>query len=140
MSHPLFTVEQVAEQLGLHAKTVLRYIREGRLAATRIGKSYRIPRAELDAFAGLSGAAAEAHATVRTTCITDFSGITVEMAERIAAFLQSAAMTGDANTPPLHLQTAFDPMTGALKIVAIGDPSDVARLLEMLHIYTAARG
>ncbi len=34
----LYTVDQVAERLNLHAKTVRRYIRGGRLKAKRIGK------------------------------------------------------------------------------------------------------
>ncbi|MCX8999104.1 helix-turn-helix domain-containing protein [Rhizobiaceae bacterium BDR2-2] len=139
MSKPLFTVEQAAQQLNLHPKTVLRYIRDGRLTATRMGKSYRIPRAELDAFAGLASGGAQTGPEARTTCITDMPGVTVEAAERISTFLQSAAMTGDASTPPLHLQTAFDPLAQTLKIVVIGTPADVGRLLEMLHLHMRAR-
>ncbi len=48
----LCTVETAAAHLQVHRKTVLRYIRDGRLPATRIGKAYRIQRADLDAFAG----------------------------------------------------------------------------------------
>lgn len=139
MSHSLFTVEQAAQHLNLHPKTVLRYIRDGRLTATRVGKSYRIPRTDLDAFAGFASGSAKTGAGARTTCITDISDVTVEAAERIATFLQSAAMTGDAGTPSLHLQTAFDPVAKALKVVVIGSPSDVGRLLEMLHLYMRAR-
>jgi len=47
------TVRQAAEALGLHVKTVLRFIREGRLPAHRMGKSYRLRRSDVDAFAGL---------------------------------------------------------------------------------------
>ena len=50
MSDALITVEQAAEQLKLHPKTVLRHIREGRLPATRIGKSYRLRAADVDEF------------------------------------------------------------------------------------------
>jgi DNA binding domain, excisionase family len=139
MSNLLFTVEQAAQQLNLHPKTVLRYIRDGRLTATRMGKSYRIPRAELDAFAGLASGSSQTGPEARTICITDISGITVEAAERVATFLQSVAMTGNAGTPPLHLQTAFDPLAQTLKIVVIGNPSDVGRLLEMLHLHMKAR-
>ena len=39
MSTTLFTVEQAAQRLNLHPKTVLRYIRDGQLPATRVGKS-----------------------------------------------------------------------------------------------------
>jgi excisionase family DNA binding protein len=138
MSGPLFTVGQAAQQLNLHPKTVLRYIRDGRLPAIRIGKSYRIPGAELDAFAGIANGRDQG-SDARTTTITDIYGVTVEAAERIATFFQSVALTGDAGTSPLHLQTAFDPVALSLKIVMIGSPVDVGRLLEMLHLHTRAR-
>lgn len=138
MSDVFVTVEKAAEQLRLHPKTVLRYIHDGRLEATRIGKSYRIPSAALAAFAGIA-AGQGPDAGARTTCITDLPGMTVEAAERLATFLQSAALTGDAGTPPLHLQTAFDPQAGVLKIVMIGQPSDVGPLLELMHLHLTAR-
>lgn len=139
MPNSLFTVAQAAQQLNLHPKTVLRYIRDGRLSATRMGKSYRIPRAELDAFAGLARGSAQAGPEARTTCITDIPGVTVEAAERVATFLHSVAMTGDASTPPMHLQTSFDPLAQTLKIVVIGSPLDVGRVLEMLNLHTRVR-
>ena len=138
MSYPLLTVEQAAQQLGLHPKTLLRYIRAGRLPATRVGKSYRILPAELDEFAGLANRP-ETGLAARTTCITDIPGIASEAAERLVTFLQSAALTGDASTPALHLETAFDPLARTLKVVAIGSPPDVARLLEILHLHMTAR-
>ncbi|MGK9055599.1 helix-turn-helix domain-containing protein [Xaviernesmea oryzae] len=139
MSHQLCTVDQAAQELALHPKTVLRYIRDGRLPATRVGKSYRILRSDLDAFAGFASGRAEKEMSARATCITEISEMTVEAAERITTFLQSIALTGDAGTPPLHLQTAFDPVAKTLKVVAIGNPSDVGRLLEMLHLHIRAR-
>ena len=42
MDQDLYSVEQVAEQLGLHVKTVRNYVRDGRLKAVRIGKQYRM--------------------------------------------------------------------------------------------------
>jgi len=134
MSDRLITVEEAAERLNLHPKTVLRYIHDGRLAATRIGKSYRIAKADLDAFGGMASGSSEAGTRARTTCIVDLPGVSADGAERLTAFLHAAAMAGDAGTPPLHLQTAFDPASGSMKVVAIGVPSDVGRLLEMLHL------
>lgn len=46
-----YTVEQVAELLTLHPKTIQRYIREGRLPAKKIGKSWRITAHDLSVFA-----------------------------------------------------------------------------------------
>lgn len=139
MLDDLVTVEQAAEQLNLHPKTVLRYIRDGRLPATRIGKSYRIARAKLDAFVGVPSGQSQAVAGARTTCIVDIPNVSVDGAERIATFLHAAAMTGNADTPPLHLETVFDPLAKSLKVVMIGSPSDVGKLLEMLHLQMRAR-
>lgn len=138
MSDSLVTVEQAAELLNLHPKTVLRYIRDGRLPATRVGKSYRIARKKLDAFAGVASGKSEAVADVRTTCVVDIPNVSVERAERMATFLHSAAMAGNADTPPLHLETAFDPLSRSMKVVVIGSPSDVGKLLELLHLQLRA--
>lgn len=140
MSESLATVEEAAKQLNLHPKTVLRYIREGRLPATRIGKSYRIVRARLDAFAGIAGGSPESAAGARATCVVDIPGVSGDGAERVATFLHSAAMAGDdVRTPQLHLETAFDPLAKTMKVVLIGSPSDVAKLLEMLELQMKAR-
>ena len=138
MSDMLVSVEQASKELGLHPKTVLRYIRDGRLAATRVGKSYRISRMKLDAFAGISRGEADDRFGARATCIVEIPQIEVARAERFATFLQSVALTGDAAMPPLGVQTAFDPSAGLLKVILIGHPSDVARLLEMLQLQLRA--
>jgi len=44
----IMTPEQAAEYLQISRETVYRYIREGRLVASRLGRSYRIPRRSLD--------------------------------------------------------------------------------------------
>jgi excisionase family DNA binding protein len=137
MSEHLVTVEQAATELSLHVKTVLRYIREGKLTATRIGKGYRIDRANLDAFSGVAAGRDETDA--RATCIVDVPDMTVESAGRLASLLQSAALTGDADTPRLHLETVFDPQRGSLKVIIIGSPADGGRLLEMLQLQVRRR-
>lgn len=138
----LLTVEQAAEQLNLHPKTVLRYIRDGRLPATRVGKAYRIARAKLDAFAGVasnpSANSSEAEAEVRATCIVDIPNVAVGETERIATFLQASALSGRDHSSPLHLQTTFDPLAKCMKVVLIGSPSDVSNMLEMLQIQMSA--
>lgn len=140
MSTTLFTVEQAAQRLNLHPKTVLRYIRDGQLPATRVGKSWRIARARLDAFAGVATGSAEAGAGVRTTAIVDIPDMTPDEAQRLATMLHAAALAGDANTPPLHFETAYDPMARTIKLVLIGDLADVSKLLEMLEVQVRGRG
>src|SRR4051812_44523441 len=44
----LLTPEQAAEYLQVHRETIYRYIRGGQLIASRLGRTYRIPKQSLD--------------------------------------------------------------------------------------------
>jgi len=46
----IMTPEQVADYLQLSKDTVYRYIREGKLTASRLGRTYRVPRENVDLF------------------------------------------------------------------------------------------
>jgi excisionase family DNA binding protein len=47
----LLTTEEVSQELKYHIETVRRWIREGKLKATRINrKEYRVKRSELEKF------------------------------------------------------------------------------------------
>jgi excisionase family DNA binding protein len=46
----VLTVDQVAAYLQLNRLTVYRYIREGRIPASRLGRVYRVLRSDVDRF------------------------------------------------------------------------------------------
>ncbi|MEL4105808.1 helix-turn-helix domain-containing protein [Oscillospiraceae bacterium WX1] len=50
MNETYYTVEQVSEMLNIHPKTIQRYIREGKLRAVKLGKSWRITGHDLSRF------------------------------------------------------------------------------------------
>lgn len=50
MLRDVMTPEQVADYLQLDKDTIYRLIRDRKLAATRIGRAYRIPRQDLETF------------------------------------------------------------------------------------------
>ncbi len=50
MSNGYYTVDQVAEMLHMHVKTVRRYIREGKLPAAKVGKQWRVTGHDLSVF------------------------------------------------------------------------------------------
>jgi excisionase family DNA binding protein len=47
---PLYTVRQVADQLGVHPETIRRLIHDGRLDAVRVGRVLRVDGTALDGF------------------------------------------------------------------------------------------
>ncbi len=46
------TIKEITERLKLHPNTVARYIQEGRLRGTKVGKSYRVRESDLTDFLG----------------------------------------------------------------------------------------
>jgi len=48
LARAILTPEQAADYLQVNRETVYRYIRQGKLAASRLGRSYRIPRSSLE--------------------------------------------------------------------------------------------
>lgn len=136
MSQTFFTVDQVADRLGLHPKTVLRLIAAERLRATKIGKSYRILRSDLDAFAGVSPE--KSVRPVRVTSIVDMPDASRDQAARVTAALQAALISRGASSTPVHLETAFDPAASHLKLVIIAEPADTAALLQAFDTFRDA--
>lgn len=50
MTDKYYTVDEIAEMIKIHPKTLRRYIREGRLKASKVGKSWRISGHDLSTF------------------------------------------------------------------------------------------
>lgn len=44
----VLTPDQAAEYLQVDRETIYRYIRQGKLVASRLGRSYRVPKRSLD--------------------------------------------------------------------------------------------
>jgi excisionase family DNA binding protein len=126
-----YSPEQVAEQLGLHVRTVRNYVREGRLKAVRIGKQYRISRADLEA---LTGGAAEAARTrhVEVSSIVDVDGIDPDDAERLAALLTGlpTGPPGEGGGP--RLEVVHEPGRSRLKVIVVGGVDATVELVRLI--------
>jgi excisionase family DNA binding protein len=148
MSEEVYTVEQFAERLKLHPKTVLRFIRDGRLRAVKVGKSYRILRTEMEAMTGVSPevhrSAIEAYrgaletriarSDARVTSIVDLSDIAPDLAERMARMLPAARTGQTAHAESMTLEVIYDPPRRHLKVLIVGSPGDTAAMLKMVDV------
>ena len=137
MSEQLCTVDFAAEQLKLHPKTVLRFIREGRLRATRVGKSYRILRAHLDAFAGIPARAVPPVDAARITAIIDIAGVEPELARSWATRIPGALQGKPQGGAPLRADVVYEPERSQLKIVIVGAAAEALDLLSLIRIWLA---
>ena len=48
MTREIFTPDQAADYLQVDKETIYRYIRQGKLVASKLGRTYRIPRGSID--------------------------------------------------------------------------------------------
>lgn len=133
MSDEIYTVEQFAERLKLHPKTVLRFIREGRLRAVKVGRSYRIPKSSLEAL-GVAPPASDI-GRVRVTAILDVPDVSPDQAQEIARLVTSLRMSAAAPADPMSMDVAHDPVARSVKVVLVGSPGDVAATLRVLDVW-----
>ena len=135
----LLSVDQVAERLGLHVKTVRGYVRDGRLRATRIGKQYRIARADLEALTGGPAAASEPDTVrrqrhVEVSSIVEVDAISPEASTRLTNMLLGSVNGRRAGDEPLRIETIYDEARARLKIIVVGGMRANAELLALIRI------
>lgn len=139
MEEELYTVDQVASLLGLHVKTVRGYVRDGRLKAVRIGKQYRINRADLTEFTGGATPAparetVTRHRHVEVSSIVQIDAISAATASRISLSLTGAANSRTHDGTRLRIDTVYDEERASLKLILLGGLEDVAELLKMVNM------
>ena len=132
----LFTPEQVATKLGLHVKTVRRYIRDGELKAVKVGKRYRVTAKALEEFSGVPVDAepgARRPFTEASTIVT-IDDLTREAADRLATLVVSASQGRQRVNDPLRIETIYYPERNRLKVICSGDITATSHVLALIDM------
>ena len=135
MSDRVYTVEQFAELVKLHPKTVLRFIKEGRVRAVKVGRAYRILRSELEAMTGAVLGRPD-RPPVRVTSIVDLPEVEPDAAQRFGRLLPSLRLGRAAPEDPMSLDIVYDEARRHLKVVIVGSPADTSAILTMIQTLT----
>lgn len=136
----MYSVETVAEKLGVHVRTVRRYLREGRLKGVKIGKQYRVAAGDLAALTGqgeTAGAAPEIHRRhMEASVIVQIDAIRPEEAIRVMNGLGGAIKGRDKRTDtPIRVETVYDETRARLKVIATGSVPTAVGLLQLIEAY-----
>lgn len=123
-----YSLDEVADRLGLHVRTVRGYVREGRLGAVRIGKQYRVSDADLRALTGSGRRGGPRR--IEVTSVVDVDGIDTDAAERLAALIRGLP-TGP-RAP--HVDVVHEP--DRLKVIVVGSVEANAELLRFVGAMT----
>src|SRR5262245_34071150 len=135
MKDDLFSVEDVAGQLGLHVRTVRNYVRDGRLKAVRIGKQYRIAREDLEALTGRPMPAKDPprrRRHVEVSTIVQIDAIDVAAAGRVTNTLLAATAGPREGDEALHVESVYDEERARLKLIILGGVATSGELLRLV--------
>lgn len=132
-----YTVEQVADMLSLHPKTVQRYIREGKLRANKIGKSWNITKHDLNVFTKKEDSGEETNSKEKTmvSSVVDIFVDDLEDSSRIVN-----ALTATLNCKPQEyghalMHTQYLECENKLRITLCGNIYFMKNIFELLsHI------
>ncbi|RQS28422.1 DNA-binding protein [Burkholderia sp. Bp8992] len=133
------TVEDTAARLRVHPKTVLRFIRDGKLRATRVGRAYRILDTDLAAFAPTTPAAPVPRA-VRVTSIVDVPDASQSLHQYLSRSLHAMASGRTSYVDPVRIDVTFDPASSLVKVVVAATPADTAALMSSLDMLLQKSG
>jgi excisionase family DNA binding protein len=134
------SVDDVATALGVHVRTIRRYLREGRLKGVKIGKQYRIAAADLAALTGQSAevpaASVPRHRHAEASVVVQIDAIDRDNAMRVMNGLGGAIKGRDKHSDtPLRLDTVYDETRGRLKVIATGSLSTAVGLMQLVEVY-----
>ncbi|MEV3854670.1 helix-turn-helix domain-containing protein [Streptomyces sp. NPDC050095] len=135
MQRQYYSLDQVADLLGLHVRTVRGYVRDGRLKATQVGRRYRVTRDDLEAFTGAPAAPRppdRAHA--EASVIVQIDGVTPQAAMRLANTVVASANSRTDSTPRLRVESVYDEERAVLKVVVLGGLAEAAELLKIVDV------
>ncbi|MFF2187370.1 helix-turn-helix domain-containing protein [Streptomyces sp. NPDC058155] len=136
----LYSVGEVAERLGLHVRTVRNYVRDGRLKAVRIGKQYRISRADFEALTGPPEPETDGPAAadvprgrhLEVSSIVQIDSVGPDAASRLSTFVTASAQSARGQAHSLRIQTVYDQERARMKIVILGNAAETADLLNLI--------
>ncbi len=149
MAEHMYSAEEAAQILGLQVRTVRGYVRDGRLPGVRIGKQYRIARADLDAFTagaapreGMPGdpprdrAEATARTAVEVSSVVQIDEIDLEARERLERTLAAATLAHDGSPGSLRVEPLYDAPRRRLKLIVVGGVGEAAEVLRIIDLFT----
>lgn len=132
-----YTVDQVSGILDMHPKTIRRYIREGKIKASKVGKNYRISGHELSVFTGGQETISQISSDekgVKVSTVVDLDHITTDQAQRISNLLLASINHKDKKYGNTSLQCQFIQSENKLRVMIWGNLKFTQIILESIEM------
>lgn len=141
MKKEYYTVEEIATLLHIHPKTIQRYIREGKLKATKIGKSWRVTGHELSSFTEGNRYRTGSEHTIPAISVVASSVVDVSVPSKEIAMHIMNTLTASMNAKPLEygpssLHTQFIEGERMVRVTLWGDIRFMSVMMDTLVALT----
>ena len=130
----MYSLEQVAERLGMQVRTIRSYVRTGRLKAIRIGKQYRVAREDLESITGPRGwrASAAKYLRAEVSSVIQADAVSQATAHRITNHLLGATKAPRDDGATLRVETIYDRAHAQIKVIVIGSLGATSAIFALL--------
>ena len=148
MNEKLYTINQVAEVLGVHHKTIRKFITEGKLAANKAGKQWRISDQDLSSFLEMNNDRVESkeeyicdtakdksldvRSKVKVSTVVDISDIDKNQYMRISSLLIAVMNSRDSRTQQATLNMKYNEKSNCLRILLWGQIKFMEEMLDLI--------
>jgi excisionase family DNA binding protein len=141
MTKDYYTVEQISEMLDIHPKTIQRYIREGKLRAAKIGKSWRITGHDLSVFIENEGGKGPASETRKAQSTIASSVVDINVNGKQDAIRIMNTLTASLNTKPPEygqssMQTQYIERENMVRVTLWGNVRFMAIMMDTIAALT----
>jgi excisionase family DNA binding protein len=142
MSDKYYTVDEIAEMIKIHPKTVQRYIREGRLKASKVGKSWRVSGHDLSTFTeggSVSGTApimigeSFERGEIKVSAVVDIPVENTQESVRIASTLTAISNSKPAEYGASSLQTQYLMSEKVIRVMLWGSLAFTQIILDSIN-------
>lgn len=146
MNEKYYTAEEISKLLNIHVKTVQRYIREGKIRATKIGKSWRVTGHDLSIFTEeqattqLTTENSKEMTTGKASSVIDLVVRSKEEAGRISNSLTAAMNVKPMEYGQASLQSQYIELERTLRIMLWGNISFTSGMLQMIEMLIGQQG
>jgi len=143
MNNKYYTVDQIAQMFSMHPKTIQRYIREGKLYATKFGKSWRISGHDLSRFTEENRTVIEERSAadltqirVKASSVIDIEVHSKENADRIINSLTAAMNVKPPEYEQASLHAQFLESDNTVRLTLWGNIQFMSAILNAIEVFT----
>ncbi|MFW2489697.1 helix-turn-helix domain-containing protein [Clostridium chromiireducens] len=157
MEEKFYTIDQIAEKLGMHHKTIRKFITEGKLRANKVGKQWRISGHDLSLFMEnnnvstssrdeienekIEFSTSEVHNKSRfnkinVSTVVDINEVDMDEYMRVSNTLIAIMNSKDSKMSNSTINMKYYPKERNLKVMLWGDAEFTKEMLDLISMLT----